>query len=193
MMKVAEFLHLRIARLLSMFRRLLNGGMEAAHHGVLAVPPHEFHVVHGSSSPRLARVFGAKAQGSDFMKPGWGVVGAVRVLAATFALVAMTACGGGWNGYGGTPPVIVTQPANQNVNVGQTATFTVTATGTGPLTYQWYLNGTAVSGATSASYTTPAAASTDSGSVFTVTVTNASGTVTSNQATLTVAADSTTV
>jgi Immunoglobulin domain/Immunoglobulin I-set domain len=193
MMKVAEFLHLRIARSLATFGRLLNGGMEVAPNGVLAVSPQEFHVLPGSSSPRLARVFGAKAQGSGFMKPGWGVVSAMRVLAATFALVAMTACGGGWNGYGGTPPVITGQPANQTVNVGQTATFTVTATGTGPLTYQWYLNGAIVTGATSASYTTPAAASTDSGSVFTVTVTNASGTVTSNPATLTVAAGGSTV
>jgi hypothetical protein len=104
----------------------------------------------------------------------------------------MTACGGGWD-QGGQPPVITGQPANQTVTVGQTATFTVTATGTGPLTYQWYKNGTAVGGANSASYTTPAAASTDSGSLFTVTVTNASGTVTSTAATLTVAVSSTTV
>jgi Ig-like domain-containing protein/immunoglobulin I-set domain protein len=192
MMKVADFLHFRIARSLSMFHHLQNVDVKAASDSVLAVPAQAFHVLPGSSSPRLARICRANAQGSDFIKPRWGVVGAARALAATFALLIMTACGGGWNGYGGTPPVIK-GPANQTVNVGQTATFTVTATGTGPFSYQWYVNGTAVTGATSASYTTPAAASTDSGSVFTVTVTNASGTVTSNPATLTVAADSTTV
>jgi hypothetical protein len=116
-----------------------------------------------------------------------------QILVATLALLLMTACGGGWNGYSGQPPTITKQPVNQTVNVGQTATFSVTATGTGTLTYQWFDNGTAIAGATSSSYTTPAAASTDSGSVFTVTVTNASGTVTSSPATLTVAAGSTTV
>jgi Immunoglobulin domain/Immunoglobulin I-set domain len=115
-----------------------------------------------------------------------------RVLPATFALLIMTACGGGWGGIS-QPPVITNQPASQTVTVGQTATFTVTATGTGTLTYQWYDNGTAISGATSSSYTTPAAASTDSGSIFTVTVTNAGGTVTSAPATLTVSAGGTTV
>jgi len=117
----------------------------------------------------------------------------VRFLFATLALLVTTACGGGWNGYSGQPPTITKQPVNQTVNVGQTATFSVTATGTGPLTYQWFDNGTAISGATSSTYTTPAAASTDSGSVFTVTVANAVGSVTSTPATLTVAAVSTTV
>jgi hypothetical protein len=85
-----------------------------------------------------------------------------------------------------TAPLIVTQPANQTVTVGQTASFSVTASGTGPLTYQWFKNGTAIGGATSTTYTTPATVSGDSGSLFTVTVTNASGTVTSAPATLTV-------
>ena len=84
------------------------------------------------------------------------------------------------------PPSITAQPANQTVNVGQTATFAVTATGTATLTYQWKKNGAAISGATSASYTTPATASSDSGASFTVTVTNGFGNVTSNAATLTV-------
>ncbi|MBB5344092.1 immunoglobulin domain-containing protein [Tunturibacter empetritectus] len=119
--------------------------------------------------------------------------GGIRLLTATLALLVMTACGGGWNGYSGQPPTITKQPVSVTVNVGQTATFSVTATGTGPLTYQWFDNGTAISGATSSSYTTPAAASTDSGSVFTVTVTNAAGSVTSTPATLTVAVGSTTV
>jgi hypothetical protein len=84
------------------------------------------------------------------------------------------------------PPSITSQPANQTVNVGQTATFAVNASGTATLTYQWKKNGTVVSGATSASYTTPVTASSDSGSSFTVTVTNGSGNVTSNAASLTV-------
>src|SRR5947208_581486 len=52
-------------------------------------------------------------------------------------------------------PTITTQPASQTVTAGQTATFTVTATGTAPVSYQWQKNGTAIGGATAASYTTP--------------------------------------
>ena len=83
-------------------------------------------------------------------------------------------------------PSITTQPVSQTVTAGQTATFTVAATGTATLTYQWKKNGTAISGATSASYTTPATTTSDNGAQFTVTVTNGAGSVTSNAATLTV-------
>src|SRR4029077_7992215 len=58
-------------------------------------------------------------------------------------------------------PTITAQPLSQSVTAGQTATFTVAATGTAPLSYQWRKNGTAISGATSSSYTTPATTSSD--------------------------------
>jgi hypothetical protein len=83
-------------------------------------------------------------------------------------------------------PSITTQPANQTVTVGQTATFSVTATGTAPLSYQWQKNNANISGATSASYTTPATVSTDSGATFRVIVTNSVTNITSSAATLTV-------
>src|SRR5437588_277332 len=67
-------------------------------------------------------------------------------------------------------PSITTQPVNQTVTAGQTATFTVVATGTAPLSYQWQKNGTAISGATSSSYTTPATTSADNGAQFAVVV-----------------------
>jgi HYDIN/CFA65/VesB family protein/centrosomal CEP192-like protein/Ig-like domain-containing protein/immunoglobulin I-set domain protein len=86
-------------------------------------------------------------------------------------------------------PSIVTQPANQTTTVGQSAIFSVTASGTAPLSYQWRKNGTAISGATAASYTTPAEVSSDSGAQFTVVISNSAGTVTSNAATLTVNPD----
>src|SRR5207245_1341094 len=60
------------------------------------------------------------------------------------------------------------------------------ASGTAPLSYQWRKNGTAISGATSASYTTPATTTADNGAQFTVVVSNSAGSVTSNAATLTV-------
>jgi hypothetical protein len=86
------------------------------------------------------------------------------------------------------PPSITAQPASKSVLTGQTATFSVTATGTAPLRYQWNKGGAAISGATSASYTTPATIAADNGTQFTVTVSNGSGSVTSNPATLTVSA-----
>ena len=85
-----------------------------------------------------------------------------------------------------TAPSITTQPGNQTVTAGQTASFSVTATGTAPLSYQWRKNGTNISGATSSSYTTPATTTSDSGSTFSVVVTNSAGSATSNNATLTV-------
>jgi hypothetical protein len=83
-------------------------------------------------------------------------------------------------------PSITTQPASQTVTPGQSASFSVAATGTAPLSYQWRKNGTAISGATSSSYTTPATTSADNGAQFTVVATNTAGSVTSNAATLTV-------
>ena len=84
------------------------------------------------------------------------------------------------------PPSITTQPASQTVTAGQSATFSVAASGTAPLSYQWRKNGTAISGATSASYTTPTTTTADNGAQFTVVVSNSAGSVTSNAATLTV-------
>lgn len=85
------------------------------------------------------------------------------------------------------PITITTQPADQSAAVGLTATFTVAATGTGTLGYQWQKNGSAISGATTSSYTTPVLALSDSGSTFDVIVTDAfGGSATSKTATLTV-------
>jgi hypothetical protein len=83
-------------------------------------------------------------------------------------------------------PKISTQPAGQTVVAGQTATFTVAASGTAPMIYQWKKNGTAISGATSSSYSSPATTTSDNGAQFTVTVSNSVGSTTSSAATLTV-------
>jgi hypothetical protein len=87
-----------------------------------------------------------------------------------------------------TAPSITQQPAGANVAVGQTATFAVVATGTAPLAYQWQRDGAAIAGATTASYTTPAAQLSDNGALFRVVVTNAFGSATSANALLGVTA-----
>lgn len=84
-----------------------------------------------------------------------------------------------------TAPAITTQPQNASATVGGSVTLSVVASGTAPLSYQWKKGGTAISGATSASYTISNVQTTDAGS-YTVTVTNSIGSVTSNAATLTV-------
>jgi hypothetical protein len=91
-----------------------------------------------------------------------------------------------------TAPVIVAQPANQAVVVGGTATFSVGATGNPAPTYQWTFNGTTIAGATGSSYTVTNAQSANGGA-YAVVVTNASGSVTSQAATLTVAVVATNV
>ena len=81
---------------------------------------------------------------------------------------------------------INTQPSNQSVNAGQTAQFSVSASGLN-LTYQWYKNGSAISGATASSYTTPSTTSLDNNNSYSVAVTDGSrGTITSNTVNLTV-------
>ncbi len=107
------------------------------------------------------------------------------VFVLCFGLMSVSGCAGGFQGYRPVAPT-VTQPASVTVPLGQTATFSVSAAGTGTLTYQWFKNGVAISGATSSTYTTPPTVAGDSGSVFTVSVSNSVGSVTSGPATLTV-------
>ena len=82
-----------------------------------------------------------------------------------------------------TPPTITTQPISRTLPPGNPASFTVVATGTAPLGYQWRKAGTAIAGATAATFTIPAAQLADSGA-YSVVVTNAAGSVTSAVATL---------
>lgn len=81
-------------------------------------------------------------------------------------------------------PPITAPPASQTVTAGSSPVLSVTATGTN-LTYQWYYNGTAIPGATSASLTLSNVATTQSGS-YTVVVSGSTGSATSPAATVTV-------
>jgi len=84
------------------------------------------------------------------------------------------------------PPSITTHPTNQSVTQGQTATFQVVADGSATLNYQWQRNTVNISGANSSSYVVQNATPADDGARFRCVVTNAYGTDTSNEATLTV-------
>jgi len=123
---------------------------------------------------------------------GPGVIHSSRIFWLISAAVFVAGgCGGGGSSSPPPPPppvapAITAQPQSQTVTAPATVMFSVTATGTAPLSYQWSKNGTAIGGATSASYTTPATTSVDDGASFTVVITNAAGSVTSNAAGLTV-------
>jgi glucose/arabinose dehydrogenase len=86
-------------------------------------------------------------------------------------------------------PSIGTHPQSRTVAEGQPTTFSVSASGTPVLNYQWQKNGVDIAGATASSYTLAAAALADNGAKFRVVVTNAFGSATSNEATLTVTAN----
>jgi hypothetical protein len=74
-------------------------------------------------------------------------------------------------------PLITFQPQGQQL-AGTALTLAVYAAGSGPLSYQWLLNGTAIAGATSSTYTTSNPGN------YSVTVSNGQGSVTSNVAAL---------
>jgi Immunoglobulin domain/Putative Ice-binding-like adhesive domain/Beta-propeller repeat len=76
------------------------------------------------------------------------------------------------------PPTIVVQPQSLAVLAGQDATFSVSATGAGPLSYQWYLNGNPIPGATISTLIIPSVGVQNVGT-YCVVVTNVSGTQTS--------------
>lgn len=120
-----------------------------------------------------------KTQISSLQAPSADVA-AKKSLTTQQAAIAMTGAG--------VPvmPLITTQPTSQTITAGQTATFSVVASGQGHLTYQWWKNGVSINGATSSSYNTPAATASDTGSQFTVVVSNSKGSATSDAAALTV-------
>jgi sugar lactone lactonase YvrE len=81
-------------------------------------------------------------------------------------------------------PVITSQPQNATATVGGSVQFAVTATGTPAISYQWQFNGGAISGATGTTLTLANVGTANAGS-YTVVVTNALGSATSNAAVLT--------
>jgi hypothetical protein len=87
-------------------------------------------------------------------------------------------------------PAFSAHPSDQSVEAPATATFTVAATGVPTPTLQWQISTggafTDLSGATAAEYSTGATAAGDNGSRFRAVATNASGSASSDAATLTV-------
>jgi hypothetical protein len=75
-------------------------------------------------------------------------------------------------------PTILKQPQGHSVGLGQTISLSVSAMGSPPLAYQWLHAGAPIPGATASSLAISSAAFTNGGA-YTVSVSNACGTVTS--------------
>jgi sugar lactone lactonase YvrE len=126
----------------------------------------------------------------------------LRAAGAAALALALAACGGSADAPPppdeSTPaqvaPVITQQPVDASVVQPATATFTAAATGTPTPAAQWQASTdggetwTAISGATSASFTTPATTLGDSGTMYRAVFSNTAGSATSNGAMLTVTA-----
>ena len=83
------------------------------------------------------------------------------------------------------PPAILNQSASQTILAGGRFTFSVAVSGTQPFGYQWFLNNAAIAGATNPTYPIAQAQASDAGA-YRVVVTNAVGSASSTNATLTV-------
>jgi len=80
-------------------------------------------------------------------------------------------------------PVILSTTINQSLVAGASTTLSVNASGSTPLTYQWYLNGVIIPGATASSFTISSFQISNAGT-YTVTVTSPTGTTTTTAAVL---------
>ncbi|MEZ4675581.1 MAG: hypothetical protein R2932_15225 [Caldilineaceae bacterium] len=85
-----------------------------------------------------------------------------------------------------TAPAIQQQPRDMIVHAGEAAVFTIIATDTVPLQYQWYRNGTAIAGATAATYTMPEVTAADHQAAFHCVVTSAAAQTASRVVTLSI-------
>ncbi|HZZ20233.1 MAG TPA: immunoglobulin domain-containing protein, partial [Opitutaceae bacterium] len=151
-----------------------------------------------SNSPDSFIVTGLPAGLS--MDPVSGLISGTPTSAGTYTLTA-----GAVNGLGSGPastitlsitgagsstadtiaPQIVTEPLSQSVPVGSNVDLSVAAAGSGALSYQWQLNGVLISGATASTLSLAMVDPSDQGA-YTVTVSNATGSIESSAATLTI-------
>ena len=153
------------------------------------IPPAGWALGSGTSLPQTANLRFWEYQSVDLSgnpvntssRASWSVQ--LDGATATNQVQNVTNWFGGWSPR--LAPNILTQPANQTVNSGQTAALNVSATGIPAPAYQWLRSGTNVQGATSATLSIPNAQVADGG-FYSVIVSNSTGSVTSGVATLTV-------
>jgi hypothetical protein len=98
--------------------------------------------------------------------------GAVMSSAATLSLL--------------TPPVFLSQPSSMSRHVGQSGSFNVSVSSMSPVTYQWYKDGSVISGATGSTFSISSIGVNDGG-VYKVRISSAAAVYFSHEATLGVA------
>ena len=106
-----------------------------------------------------------------------------RLLGLSLTLLWLSAC---LSSAAPKAPTITEQPKDRTGFVTQAVKFDLGVSGKPPFTFQWFRNGVAIAGATEPTYVTPALTLADEGSKYSVRISNADGSVTSNEATLTV-------
>lgn len=131
----------------------------------------------GATAASYAFVAGAGDHGARFSVRVTNVAGSVTSVEAVLSVTAAPVL-----------PRIDTAPRAVTVAVGQSATFEVVASGSAPLAYEWRRNGSPVAGANADRYTTPAVTLADNGALYSVVVSNAAGSVTSDAVALGVSA-----
>ena len=116
-------------------------------------------------------------------KISWRCLGTVVLVSCL-----VSACGGGDNESTAGPalPIITVQPSDVSIVEGESARFTVEVNETAGVTFQWMRNNTAVYGGIQDTIVWTGMPVSSSGTVFTVRVTNAAGSVLSRDARLTV-------
>lgn len=124
------------------------------------------------------------------ISPSYTIGSASTVDAANYAVVITNSVGSVTSNtatlsVASPAPVIKTQPLGLTINLGQNATFTVSLETSGSYNYQWRKDGTLITGATGSALRLVNVTAAQTGS-YSVVVTNASGSVSSNAAVLTV-------
>jgi len=105
---------------------------------------------------------------------------------SAFSAVSFTAgVSGSGSSSASAAPSFILQPQSATVAAGSSVVFSASATASAAVSYQWMLNGVAISGATNADLIVSAATASDAGS-YTVVATTTAGNTTSSAATLSV-------
>lgn len=143
----------------------------------------------GASTPRAVTSVAASVPAGGSIWFRWAISNDAATSTSSHDTLAIDNVSVAFTAAADGSPTITTQPQSQSVNLGSGAatsvTFTVAAAGDAPLSYQWKKGGNDLSGATAASFTIAEVQELDAGD-YTVTVSNAKGSVTSSTATLTV-------
>ncbi|HKX28623.1 MAG TPA: immunoglobulin domain-containing protein, partial [Blastocatellia bacterium] len=175
-------------------------GSEQGDSPVITTEPVSQTVPVGANASFMAVAEGAPPLSYQWQKNGSPIAGATAtVLALTnvqaadaggYRVVVSNAAGSTTSAtamltvdLGPVAPTITSQPASQVVAVGSNAGFTVLATGTGPLSYQWFKDGSPLAAPDAATLNLTNVQPSDAGS-YRVVVSNGVGSTTSNPATL---------